>query len=230
MSTRREHPRLVWIAVLGVVACCAAAATAFGFVQVYGNNFPNKPSYREIKPITDSDECARDFMESRHAMRAQTKAGPRHCRYRPPAQGSGPQPDHRFDAIGKILKATPSEIRTDAYLSMSVRVGAGERYELRIFPKDKTYELRRKPGGPGFPSAGPNNAIRPIDEANRMRLLVEGARVRAFVNGTMLADITDAQPGELHGAKVEFGVGSERNTNKPTIALFDGLKLSVPTP
>ncbi len=49
-----------------------------------------------------------------------------------------------------------------------------------------------------------------------MRLQVDGARVRAFVNGTQLADVNDPSPGELRGAKVEFGVGSLKNTKQPT--------------
>jgi hypothetical protein len=218
------------IAVLGAVACCATAAAAFGFVQVYSNNFNSKPQYREIKTVTNNNHCVRKFMEAREAMRATATDGARHCRFKPPVQGSNPQPDHRFDVTGRILSQTPSQIRSDAYVSISVRVGGGDRYELRIFPRDKDYELLRKPGGPGFPDAGPSNAIKPISEANRMRLQVEGNRVRAFVNGTQLADRTDPAHGELRGAKVEFGVGNERNSNKPTVALFDGVKLSVPTP
>jgi hypothetical protein len=230
MTHRRDRFRLLWIAALGAVACCALAATAFAFVQVYSNNFNNKPQYREIKTVTEGGHCKRKFMEERQAFQGFTTDGPRHCRFKPPVQGAQPQPDHRFDVVGRVLSKTPSQIRTDAYVSISVRVGGGDRYELRVWPKDKTYELRRKPGGPGFPVAGPNGDIKPIGRANRMRLLVEDARVRAYVNGTELANVVDPSPGELRGAKVEFGVGNQRNTEKPTYALFDGVRLSVPNP
>jgi Domain of Unknown Function (DUF1080) len=230
MSTRRGRTKVLLIAAFGAVACCALAASAYGFVQVYSNNFNNKPQYRSVKTVTSGNHCKRKFKESRKAMEVMTTDGPRHCRFKPNAQGSAPQPNQRFDAVGRILTKTASHLRPDAYMSMSIRVGGGERYELRIFPKDRDYELRRKPPGAMFPSAGSNNAIKPIGEANRMRLQVDGARVRAFVNGTQLADVTDPSPGELRGAKVEFGVGSLKNTRQPTVAMFDKLKLSIPTP
>ncbi len=230
MSTRRDRSRPLFAAIFGAAVCCALAATAYGFVQVYGNNINNRPQYREIKTVTNSDKCKRRFQEARKQMEVTAVGGPRHCFFKPPVQGSGPHPDHRWDARGRILTKTASAIRLDAYLSMSVRVGGGERYELRIFPKDREYELRRKPGGAMFPKTGGNNAIKPIGEGNNMRVLVTGAKVRALVNGTEVAEVTDPQPGELRGAKVEFGVGNLRNTGKSTVATFDALKLSVPNP
>src|SRR5687767_8652427 len=145
MSTRRERHRLLLIAVFGAAACCAVVASALAFVQVYGNNFNNRPQYREVKTITDGNKCKREFKDARQQMGVETTDGPRHCRYKPPVQGSNPQPDYRFDATARILTKTDGAIRRDAYVSISARVGGGERYELRVFPKDKDYELRRKP-------------------------------------------------------------------------------------
>ncbi len=59
---------------------------------------------------------------------------------------------------------------------------------------------------------------------------MEGSHIRVIANGTELADVNDPQAGQLRGAKVEFGVGNLKNTSKPTLATFDGLKLAVPDP
>ena len=229
MSTRRERQRLLGIAVIGVATCCALAGVAYGFVEVYSNSFASKPQFRSVKTVS-GEKCDRVWKEKHKRMGISTKNGPRHCRYKLPVQGSSPQPDHRFDLTGRISKETEGAIRSDAYISSSVRVGDGKRYEVRVFPKDRDYELRRKPGGGGFPNAGGSGAIKGIGKANKIRLLVEGARVRVTINGTEVADLTDASPGELKGTKIEFGVGSERNTSKATRATIDSVKVSVPTP
>jgi hypothetical protein len=218
------------LAAIGAAVGFGLAATAFGFVQVYQNSFSTQKRYAEIKTVSKGDRCGRKYMEKRKAMRVRAKDGPRDCRYKPAVQGSGPQPDHRFGAVVRLLTKTPSGIRSDGYISMSIRVGSGEGYELRLFPKDKTYELRRKPGGGGFPDAGPSNAIKGIGKVNRMRIQTEGSHVRAFVNGTELADVNDGNANELKGRKVEFGVGNLRDTENPTYALFDKLKVAVPDP
>jgi len=241
MSSRRGRQTTLLLAVFGVVVCCAVAGTASGIagivnvqtnkiVSVYSNNMNNKPQYREIKTVTSGNKCKRQYQERRKQMEISTTEGPRHCYFKPPVQGSNPQPDHRWEARARMLTKTPSSIRLDAYLSLSARVGGGDRYELRVFPKDREFEIRRKPGGANFPHTGSNNAIKPMGEANQLRLIVEGTHVRAIANGTQLADVNDPQAGQIRGAKVEFGVGNLKNTSKPTLATFDGLKLAVPDP
>ncbi|MGI9019501.1 MAG: hypothetical protein ACR2G3_02175 [Solirubrobacterales bacterium] len=230
MSPRRERIRVWRVAGLGALGACLLAVPALAYVEVYSNNFGNRLSYREIETVTKTNKCKRAFKEARDVMEITAADGPLNCKYKPPVQGSAPRPDHRFDANGRILRKTPDQIRSDAFLAVSVRVGGGNRYELRVYPRDHDYELRRQPGGPMFPSAGSNTDIEGIGKLNKIRLQVDGSRVRAFANGSLLADITDPNSSEVKGAKVEFGLGNVRDTGKATVGTFDKLKLSVPTP
>jgi hypothetical protein len=220
---------LLWLAGIGVVAACAAAATALGFVSIYANHFGNKPAYREIKTIGQSDKCERSYNEKREVMIVKV-TGSRQCAYRPPVQGVSPRPDHRFDVAGRIVDKTPSGLRNDAYLAMSVRVGGGSRYELRVFAKERRFQLRRTPDGGGFPVNAGNNAVVGIGKTNKMSLIAEGDRVRAIINGTEVADVTDPAPGEVKGRRLEFALGNTKNSQKQTVASFDRLKVSVPDP
>lgn len=214
---------------LGLVA--ALAASAFAFVNIYKNSFGSKPAYKEVVRVgTGSKACHRSWNEKREIMRVDLGKGPAVCTYKPPVQGDGPEPDHRFDADGRILKSTAENVRDEAYLTLAVRVGGGKRYELRVFPKGKDFELRRQPNDAGFPDTGSDPAIGKIGKLNRLRLLAEGNQITAFVNGTLLANVNDANASQLEGAKLEFGVGSEADSKKNTVGTFDKLKLAVPDP
>lgn len=230
MISRRDRLKLLVVAGFGAVACCVVAASAYGFVQVYGNNFNNRPQYRQVKTITESNKCKRVFKESRKVMEIRAEEGPGHCRFKPPVQGSNPQPNYRFDAAAKLTTGTPGPIRPDSYISASLRVGGGKRYELRVFPKTRDYELRRRPQGAPFPENGSSGAIKGVGNINKLRLQAEGQNLRAYVNGTEIVNVNDGNHTELRGAKVEFGVGNTHNTKKPTVATFDRLRVSVPTP
>ena len=229
MSTRREHPRLLLLAGFAFAGAAILAAAAFAFVQIYKNPFNNRSQYNEIQKVSGK-KCGRAFKEERELMQVKAREGPASCSYKLPVQGSGPRPDHRFEAEARLLRDTHSSIREDAYLSMGLRVGSGKRYELRVDSKDREFELRRKPGGAMFPVAGHNGAITGVGRLNRLRLIAVNDRIRAFVNGTKVADVVDPSPGQVDGAKVYFGVGNQKQTGRKTIANFDLLRLKVPTP
>jgi hypothetical protein len=230
MSTRRERPRLLLLAGFGVAALCAMASVALGFVDIYQNGFNNRPQFREVKALGGGNKCDREHKEKRGVMEVVVRDGPRACSFKPPVQGNQSSPDHRFDAAARIIRDTPKALRKDAYLAIAVRVGGGARYQLRIFPKDKEFDLRRKPNGAMFPVAGPNSAVKGMGKLNKMALIAEGNRVRAIVNGTELADVTDPNPNEVNGRRLDFGVGTLKDTKKNTLGNFDRLSVGVPNP
>jgi hypothetical protein len=209
----------------------ALAASALAFITVYNNSFGSKSAYKEIVRVGHgSKACDRSWNAKREIMRIELGRAPAACTYKPPVQGDGPQPDHRFDVGGRILKNTADNIRDDAYLSIAIRVGGGKRYELRVFPKGKEFQLRRQPSGGGFPDNGSNPAIGKIGKLNQLRLRADGSQITASVNGTQVASVNDGNPSELSGAKLEFGVGSVGNSKKDTLATFDKVKVAVPDP
>ena len=217
--------------VAALFGAAAVASSAFAFVTVYSNSFDSKREYKEVVRVGgNGNACKRGWIENREIMRVKLSKAPGACTYKAPVQGDGPQPDHRFDVDGRILKDTAKAVREDAYVSAAVRVGGGHRYELRVFPKQHRYELRRQPGGAGFPANGNEPEIKKLGGLNKLRLQAEGNRIRAFVNGTQVADVTDANAGQLTGAKLELTVGSEADSNKDTVGVFDKIRLSVPDP
>lgn len=217
--------------VLALLTVAALATVASAFVTVYSNSFSSKRDYKQVVRVGNgSKACKRSWVENRKLMRIDLGKGPAVCTYKPPVQGDGALPDHRFDVDGRILKETAKAIREDAYLSIAVRVGGGDRYELRVFPKQKRYELRRQPNAAGFPDNGNDPAIGKLGQLNKMRLSAVGNDIKAFVNGVQLADVNDVNANELTGVKLEFSVGSEADSKKNTVGVVDKLRVAVPDP
>jgi hypothetical protein len=231
MTSRRGQFRLQYLVVACTLVLAAAfAAAALGFVDVYVNPFSKRGEVRQVSLVKGGKNCDRDFLKKRGVMEINVKSGPAACIYKAPVQGDSAHPDHRFEAQGRILKTTKTAIRDDAYLSIAVRVGGGDRYELRVFPKGRKFVLRRQPGGAGFPVNGTDPAIGTPGQLNKMKLTAIGNRVTAHVNGARVADVNDANASSIKGRKVEFGVGTRANTGKDTDGNFTKLKLSVPDP
>jgi hypothetical protein len=218
---------------LGVAVCAlfVFVASASAVVYIYKNNFGSKQSYDEIEQISGGKKCDRKYSSDAKVMRVEVR-GSTFCEYSPPVIGDAEQPDHEIVAQGRILKATPKNVREQAYLAVRVRVGDGTWYELRVMPKGKKYRFTRKPagGGSGLPINGTDNGIKPLGENNKLRLRVKGNDVKAFVNGKSVQSYNDPNPGQVTGRKVSFGVGSTKKANPGPVARFESIKVGVPNP
>jgi hypothetical protein len=224
----QNRSRVAGLAVVAL-ATIGLAATAVASIVIYENGFPNKGRAGELSKAEGS-HCEKTWRERQETILVEVKRGPEACGYRPPVEGLGGRPDHDLQAKMKILNDTPKGARGQAYLGLEVRSSAEKGYELRVFPRSKTFELRRRPGGGPFPESGALGAINGINQANRLRLRVDGARVRAYANGTLLADVTDPNPSEVGGQKLEVIVGNTKDTSKNVFGIFDDLKVAVPNP
>lgn len=218
---------------LGVALCglLAFASSAVAVVYVYKNGFGSESAYNDIKTLSGGNKCDRSYSSESSAMRIEMR-GRTFCEYSPPVTGDADQPDHEIIAEGKILDATPKNVREQAYLAVRVRVGEGTYYEFRVTPKGREYRLTREPagGGSGLPITGTANAIKPIATNNKLRLRVTGNDVTAFVNGNSVATYTDPNPGQVTGRKVSFGIGSTKKANPGPVGRFTSIKVGVPTP
>ena len=163
-------------------------------------------------------------------MRATVEKGPKSCRFRPPVQADSSQPDYTIVVEGKVTRKTHTAVRDEAYIAVAARVGDGKEYELRVFPKEGRYSLRREPDDGAFPAEGTDPAIKGIGSRNNLRLEVDGAQVKAAVNGTTVANVNDGNPGAIDGTKLEFRLGSTAGSSKNTHGAFDRLKVLVPDP
>jgi hypothetical protein len=229
MSLRR-HTRIGLVAVAMAALSGAVVAAALANVSVYNNNFSKPPDVRQMKKAGGGKQCKRSFVRKSSRMRMVVNRGPRACAFRPPVQGDGELPNHIFRADGRIAKGNPKGTRASAFLFARVRAGGGTGYEFRVHPRGGRFELRREPDGRAFPVTGRSEAINGFGGRNRIRLAVVGAEVRAFVNGTRLATVTDANPGAVTGTRLHFGVGHERSTSNNFFAAFTRLRLAVPAP
>lgn len=214
----------------GLAATAAFAASAAGLVSVYSNNLSSKAQYRELSRAGGGDRgCHRSYRSEAETMRVNV-SGSRLCAYSPPVQGDGPRPDHDFAVDGRVLKGTPKKVRKAAYLSILVRVGRGDSYELQIRPKVKRFKLIRNPDGAEFPVTGESREIGGIGERNKLRIRADGSTITGWVNGKRLAKVNDPDAADFKGAKLAFGAGSRRSADNGPVATFDRIRVRVPNP
>ena len=203
-------------------------AVAFATVTVYQNPFAHRGDVRELKK-QGGKACMREFSRRHHRLVVIAKRAPKNCPLRLPVAGDQARPNHVIKVEAKISKDTAKSVRRRAYVAVSLRVGGKTGYELRIFPKRGRFELRRKPGGAGFPDKGRSGAIRGIGKTNTLRLQTFGRRIVAGVNGRQLASMPDGS-GRIKGRRVQIALGNRGDSKKNTKAGFDSLMVAVPDP
>lgn len=227
----RHHIRIGLGALIAAGLLALAGAVALASVTVYSVPFNKASQVKQMKKAGGGKKCKRGFVrKGKRRMRVAVTRGPTHCRLRPPVEGDRPVSNHTFQVAGRVAKSGPKAARRSAYLSLRARVGGGTGYTLRAFPRRGRFELRRSPAGEDFPVSGRNDAIKGLGGMNRLRLVTDGAEIRAFVNGTRVAAVTDSNPGAVTGTMLQFGVGHEANTSKPISAAFRKLRVAVPNP
>ena len=215
-------------ALLGLLAIVASAGAA---VYVYTNNFESPSRYREIDQTGGGKKaCDESYSENSKAMRIEIDRGQTFCEYSPPVTGDRDQPDHEIVAAGRILKATPDNVKRQSYLAVRVRVGDGTYYEFRVNPKQKHYRLDREPAGGGsdLPLTGSSNKINPLGVKNQLRLRINDKNVAAFVNGHLVRTYPDPNPEQVTGRRVAFGAGSSKDVAKGPTAVFQAIRVGVP--
>ena len=219
----------------GAVALMLAlgAGVAVGAVTLYSNDFSRRGDFEDIVRSGGGKRCDKKYREKSKTMLASVKKTPTTCSFKPPVQGDNEVPNMGVSVEGKILKGTPKFLRKKAFIEATVRAGGSSTgYSLRVYPKKQRYELRRGPDGGNFPASGHSDAIKKINEKNRIEVIATGAEIRAVVNGKEVAKVSDSNPGQVEGTKVRFaiGSGSRRDTEKTVVATFKRIAVSVPDP
>src|SRR5262249_49103329 len=103
------------------------------------------------------------------AFRIALGKGTSECAYRTPVIGR----DLQISATMRLLSNTPKNVRTKAYLALSLRSGAGGHYQLAVFPLQRKAQLLKV-----FPDGSEKvlrvaknlKAVKGVDMANAMRL------------------------------------------------------------
>ena len=215
---------LLTAAVLSLALVTGAAAT----IYVYGNGFSTKSQFKEMKRSGGGGKkCDRRYRKRSETMGVSVE-GKRLCSFSPPVIGDAEQPNHVIYAKGQVLpKKTPKALREAAYLSVLVRMGRGDAYELQIRPKGGRFKLVRSPAAGAVSERGRSDAIRSLSKPNALRLEVKGARVRAFVNGEQLVSVVDPNPEQVGGRKTGFGIGSRKDSSRKTVGMFERVRVGI---
>ena len=228
-----ERRNIMRIALAALVAgCVALAGTALADVVVYNNDFSSQGEFRDIVRTGGGKRCDKKYREKSKVMLASVKRSPTTCSFRPPVQGDDELANQGVAVEGKILKSTPKAVRGSAFIEVTVRAGGGGTgYSFRIFPQRKRFELDRGPAGGGFPASGKSDAIKKVNERNRIQIVATGAQLRALVNGKEVASVADSNPGQVKGRKVRFALGCRaKKKNKKVKGTFKLVSVSVPNP
>jgi len=228
VRTRKSH-----LAVFALVAAVAAAiaATAVAGVTVYSNNFSSNKEAKELRHA-EGKHCKKDWRKKAKSLVVTAARGKAVCGYRPPVQGDSDSPNHKFKAVGKLLKETPKSVRDRVYVGLAVRSGKKTGYELQVFPSEHKFRLVRMNGTDkvGVMKKGGSKAIKGTNKPNVMTLSAVGSQVVARANGKKLAKVTDRNSGQVDGRKLEIMLGYKKKRSKPASATFDNLEVQVPQP
>jgi hypothetical protein len=218
------------IALVAALALGVAATAALADVTVYKNNFSKRGEFSEIFKSGGGKKCKRRYRAKGKSMVVAVRDAKTTCSFRPPVMGDEELPDQSVTLDTKVLKRTPKSVRGGAFVELTLRAGGGGvGYSLRVFPKKHRFELRRGPSaGGGFPARGQSDAIKRVNERNRLRLVARGARVKAFVNGKRVANVNDSNPGQVSGRKIRFAVGSTKKKPKHVAATIKRVAVAVP--
>jgi hypothetical protein len=219
----------VALAIVGSLAVGAVALAAA--IPVYTNDM-STTGLRSQLVKQGKARCAR----SGEAARLKVKIGKQtsECVFRTPVVGKSLE----IKATERVLSGTPDSIRSRVFVAVGLRVGNSGQYQLAVFPKKGSFQLRRDapPNGDRTLLAnGKSNAVRDINKANKVRLqaFAGGGDVRlvAFVNGKKVATAVETgnASARISGRFSTISVGSAKNA-KGASASFDNLTVSVPDP
>ena len=224
----RVHRRLALaLAVLGLGAG-AFVTIALADVIVYENDLSTKSDGKQLHHFEGSAKnCARHVRGSSLLVQV---TGKDTCGYRLPLEGDARQPDHSLHARLKLAGETPKALRRSTFVGLAVRYGGGTGYTLRILPQRHQFKLRRLPKGKGFPVAGRDSRIKPVNRWNDLRLQAFGTKIVAIINGKQVANVDDSAATQVTGRKAEVFVGANKASDVGAFGRVDDVRLSVPSP
>jgi len=212
------------IALALAVGVGVAAAT----VVIFSSNFSSRTEFRAVQKLGGGKTC-RKFWRDKESFGIEVKKGPLQCDFQTPVSGDAKEPDHEIEAVATVLKSTAKGVRKETYVGVGLRADKSSRYELRVFPDIREWELRRKPDRQGFPIDGKSGGIGRIGKSNKLKLRVFGDKITAFVNNAkVVPELTDPSPGELNGRKTLIIAGHGSNSGKAAESSVSDVRIRLP--
>jgi hypothetical protein len=206
----------------------ASGGVAAATVVIYSNDFSSRKEFRSLQKFEGGKPC-RKFWRDKETFGVEVKDGPLQCDFSTPLSGDSKEPDHEIEAAATVLDSTSKGARRDAYVGVALRADKSSRYELRVFPDTRTFELRRRPGGGEFPIRGTSEAISRTGKENRLKLRAFGDRITALVNKTrVVPEVVDPNPDELNGRKTLIVAGRDGGSGKSVEGSFSDVRIRLP--
>jgi hypothetical protein len=216
--------------VAGLLVCAVAGAAMIG---IYRNSLESLGQRSELVKLAGRN-CDRAGVNG--GMRITVGKATSACSFRTPVLGR----DLEIAATERLLSGTPTALQRKAFLGLELRAGAGAKYQLLVFPRQRKAQLIKvTPDRTKYLAIAKNEqAVKGINEANVLRLravnVTEGpergqARLFAYVGKTLVGEAVDAGAGELSGRNSTVVVGTIKNGNG-IVASVDDVVVRVPSP
>jgi hypothetical protein len=215
---------------VGLLTCSVAGAAMIG---IYRNSMESLAQRSQLVKLAGAN-CARAGANG--AMRITLGKKTAACSFRTPVLGR----DLEIAATERLLSGTPADLQRKAFLGLELRAGAGAKYQLLVFPRQRKAQLVKvtEEGSKYLAIAKNEQSIKGINEANVLRLravnITSGpekgqARLFAYVGKTLVGEAVDAGAGELTGRNSAVIVGTVKNGNG-IVASVDDIVVRVPSP
>ena len=211
--------------------CCAIAGAAM--IGIYRNGMESRAQRSQLVKLSGKS-CDRAGVGG--AMRIVIGKATSSCSYRTPVLGR----DLEIAATERLLSGTPTTLQRKAYLGLELRAGAGAKYALLVFPRQRKAQLIKvtSAGTKYLAIAKNSKAVVGINEANKLRLravnVTSGpekgqARLFAYAGNQLVGEAVDDGAGDLTGRASAVVVGTVKNGNG-IVASVDDLVVRVPSP
>lgn len=215
---------------VGLLACAVAGAAMIG---IYRNSMETLAQRSQLVKLSGAN-CARAGASG--AMRITLGKKTAACSFRTPVLGR----DLEIAATERLLSGTPENLQRKAFLGVELRAGAGAKYQLLVFPRQKKAQLVKvtAEGSKYLAIAKNEKAVMGVNEANVLRLravnITSGpekgqAQLFAYLGSKLVGEATDAGAGELTGRNSAVIVGTIKNGNG-IVASVDDVVVRVPSP
>jgi hypothetical protein len=216
--------------VAGLLCCAVAGAAMLG---IYRNGMESLAQRSQLIKLSGKT-CARAGAGG--AMRITIGKATSSCAYRTPVIGR----DLEIAATERLLSGTPTALQRKAYLGLMLRAGAGAKYALLVFPRQKKAQLIKvtSEGTKYLAIAKNEKAVVGVNEANKLRLRAVNvssgpekgqAKIFAYVGNKLVGEAKDDAAGDLTGRASAVVVGTVKNGNG-IVASVDDVVVRVPSP
>jgi hypothetical protein len=230
MAMRRPARFAIPLALTGLAATAAVASAVT--IPIYTNDMSSASVRGQLVRLS-GDQCDRGG--SKAALKVTVGKKTRECQLRTPVIGASLD----IKTTARVFSSTPSAQQASTFVAVALRNGGGGQYQLAVFPKKGTFQLRRDlppDGTRTLLGKGKATGIKGIGKPNKLRLQAfsspDGStQVNAWVNGKKVASVAEDShtATTLAGRFSTVSVGSAKADNGAA-ASFDDLSVAVPDP